>query len=163
MRWLGPPLLAATWLAGLSPVVLAIREGDWQAPVRDSGLGAAGASVGWVVVAVLLVTIPLAVRVLLTYRTVLDAGGVDAPFGRGRHVLADLERVRWVPQGGPVNAAHRPERFEVSASGAGLVARVTRQEADWESALAVLRYWSRARPEIVADEQTAQVLADAGP
>lgn len=163
MRWLGPPLLTATWVALLSPVVLAIREGDWMAPVRGAGLGAVGAAVGWLVVAVLLVAIPPALRALLTYRTVLDAGGVDLPFGRGRHALEDLDRVRWLPQGGPVNAAHRPERFEVTASGPGLVARVTRQEADWGSALAVLRHWSRARPEIVADEQTAQVLAGGGP
>lgn len=160
VRWLGPPLLVGTWLLLLSPIVLAVRERDWMAPVRDSGLGAGGAVVGWVVVAVLLVVIPPAVRVVLTYRTVLDAGGVVAPFGRGRIDLDAIETVRWVPQGGPVNAANRPERFEVIATTSGLVARAARGEADWDATRAVLRHWAGRRPEIVRDEATAAVLAD---
>lgn len=159
VRWLGPPLLIGTWLLMLSPVVLALRERDWMAPVRDAGLGPVGAVVGWCIVGVLVIVIPLALRAVLTYRTVLDATGVEPPFGRGRVDLSDIDEVRWVPQGGPVNAANRPERFEVLGGGAGLVARVTRAEAHWEGAQDVLRHWARLRPQIVRDDQTAAVLA----
>lgn len=160
MRWLGPPLLAGTWLLFVSPVALAVHERDWMAPVRGSGLGVFGALVGWVIVAVLLVSIPPAIRVLLTYRTVLDAEGVQAPFDRGRVDLDRVTQVRWVPQGGPVNAANRPERFEVLAGDAGLVARVPRGEADWDGTRAVLAHWATRRPEIVRDDPTAEALAD---
>ena len=151
-------MLVGTWLLMLSPVVLAVRERDWMAPVRDSGLGAVGAIVGWLIVAVLLVVIPPALKVVLTSRTVLDADGVQAPFGRGRHDLAQVTQVRWVPQGGPVNAANRPERFEVLTRESGLVARVARGEADWEATRSVLRHWARSRPEIVRDDPTAAAL-----
>ena len=157
VRWLGPPLLVGAWLVLLSPVVLALRERDWIAPVRDAGLGAGGAVVGWVVVAALLVAIPPALRALLTYRTVLDVDGVEAAFGRGRVDLATIERVRWVPQSGPVNAANRPERFEVLTA-SGLVARVSRGESDWEATRLLLRHWARRRPEIVRDDPTAGAL-----
>ena len=160
VRWIGPPLLAATWVLLVTPVALAVHERDWMAPVRGSGLGVFGALVGWVVVAVLLVAIPPAIRVVLTYRTVLDAEGVQAPFSRGRFDLARVTQVRWVPQGGPVNAASRPERFEVLAGDAGLVARVPRGEADWDGTRAVLAHWATRRPEIVRDEPTAVALAD---
>jgi hypothetical protein len=159
VRWLGPPLLVGTWLLLLAPVVLALRERDWMAPVRDSGLGALGAVVGWLIVGVLLVAIPPALRALLTCRTVLDATGVQTPFGRGLVDLGQIDEVRWVPQGGPVDAAARPERFEVLSDGAGLVARVVRSEADWEAARSLLRHWSRLRPQIVRDDRTAAVLA----
>lgn len=79
VRWLGPPLLIGLWLLMLSPVVLAVRERDWMAAVRDSGLGPLGAVVGWVIVGVLLLVIPPAVRAILTYRTVLDVDGVEPP------------------------------------------------------------------------------------
>lgn len=160
VRWLGPPLLVGTWVLFLSPVVLAVRERDWMAPVRDSGLGVGGALVGWLIVAVLLVAIPPAIRAILTYRTVLDAGGVDRPFGRGRVDLSQVRTIRWVSQGGPVNAANRPERFEVLTDEAGLVARVARGEADWEGTRAVLAHWASRRPEIVRDEPTAAALAN---
>lgn len=130
-----------------------------MAPVRDSGLGPVGAVVGWVIVAALLVVIPPALRAILTYRTVLDVDGVEAPFGRGRHELAQIDEVRWVPQGGPVNAANRPERFEVLGGEAGLLARVPRGEADWEATRTLLRHWARRRPQIVRDDRTAAVLA----
>ncbi|KGN28841.1 hypothetical protein N798_17130 [Knoellia flava TL1] len=159
MRWLGPPLLLGTWVLFLSPVVLAVRERDWMAHVRDSGLGVGGALVGWFILAVLLVVIPPAIKVLLTYRTVLDAGGVDPPLGRARVDLGEVRKIRWVPQGGPVNAANRPERFEVISEQSGLVARVARGEADWGATQAVLRHWARQRPEIVEDEPTAAALA----
>lgn len=159
VRWVGPPLLLGAWVLFLSPVVLAVRERDWMAPVRDSGLGAVGAVVGWVVVAVLLLTIPPAIRAILTYRTVLDARGVEAPFGRGRFDLDQIDEVRWVPQGGPVNAANRPERFEVLSRESGLVARAPRGEVDWEATRAVLRHWASRRPQIVRDEPTALALA----
>ena len=159
VRWFGPPLLLGTWGVFASPIVLAVRERDWMAPVRDSGLGAPGAVVGWVIVGVLLLIIPLALKVLVGYRTVLDADGVVAPFGRGRFELSELTQVRWVPQGGPVNAANRPERFEILGDEVGLVARVARGEADWEAARAVLAHWARRRPDIVQDDPTAAVLA----
>lgn len=148
-----------TWVLLLSPVVLAIRERDWMAPVRDSGLGVGGAVVGWVVVTVLLVAIPPALRVVLTYRTVLHPGGLEPPFGRSRVDLAQVEQVRWVPQGGPVGAANRPERFEVIGRGDGLLARVARGEADWDATRAVLRHWAATRPEIVRDDLTTAALA----
>lgn len=131
-----------------------------MAPVRDSGLGAGGAVVGWVLVALLLTVIPPAVRAILTYRTVLDADGVEAPFGRGRVDLASIERVRWVPQSGPVNAANRPERFEVLTD-SGLVTRVARGESDWEATRLLLGHWARRRPEIVRDDPTAAALVRA--
>ena len=71
--------------------------GGLWAPVDGSGVGTVGAVVGWVVVAVPLVAIRPAAKVLLTYRTVLDADGIEGPFGRGRVDLAQLDRVRWVP------------------------------------------------------------------
>jgi len=160
VRWLGPPVLLGAWIVFLAPVALALRERDWMAPVRGSDLGVVGALVGWVVVAVLLVAIPPAIRVILTYRTVLDAAGVDPPFGRGRVDLAQVRKIRWVPQGGPVNAANRPERFEVLTEQSGLVARVARGEADWDGTRAVLAHWASLRPEIVQDDPTAAALAD---
>lgn len=161
VRWLGPPLLIGLWLLMLSPVVLAVRERDWMAAVRDSGLGPLGAVVGWVIVGVLLLVIPPAVRAILTYRTVLDVDGVEPPFGRERVGLDDLEEVRWVAQGGPVNAANNPERIEVLAAGAGLVAPVPRSDPGWYAVLAMAREWARRRPEIIRDDRTAEVLARA--
>lgn len=160
MRWLGPVLLLGVWAAMCSVVVFAIRERDWMAPVRDSGLGATGAVIGWVIVLFFVLAIPPCLKALLTYRTVLDVDGVQAPLGRGRVPLAQIHRVRWIPQGGPINAANRPERFEVHSEDAGLVARVTRAEADWDAARAVLRHWTRLRPEIVHDDPTAEALVD---
>lgn len=159
VRWLGPPVLVGAWLVFASPIVLAVLERDWMAPVRDSGLGAGGAVAGWVIVGVLLLVVPAALKVLLGYRVVLDADGVEAPFGRGRFDLSQIDVVRWVPQGGPVNAANRLERFEVLAGDAGLVARVARGEADWEATRLVLRHWAQRSPHIVRDERTAAALA----
>lgn len=159
MRLVGPVLLAGVWVAMLTPIGLAVRERDWMAPVGDSGLGAGGAIVGWVIVAVFVVIIPPSLKVLLTYRTVLDAQGVQAPNSRGRVDLEEIKTVRWVPQGGPVNAANRPERFEVLSESSGLVARVSRDEADWPAVRAMLRHWAQRRPEIVRDDQTAAALA----
>ncbi|KGN32281.1 hypothetical protein N802_18125 [Knoellia sinensis KCTC 19936] len=158
MRWFGPILLLGVWLAMMSVVVFAFRERDWMAPVRDSGLGVVGAIVGWVIVLFFLLILPPSIKVLLTYRSVLDVNGVEAPFGRGRFDLPEIETVRWVPQGGPVNAANRPERFEVLSEASGLIARVTRAEADWDAAVAMLRHWASIRPQVVRDESTAAVL-----
>lgn len=159
MRTVGPCLLGGLWFLLLTPIALAVREGDWTAPVRDAGLGAPGAVAGWVVLGVLALVLPVVVIVLLTHRTVLDGTGVEAAFGRGRFELAQVDEVRWVRQGGPVGAGQRPEHFEVHAGGVGLVARVARGEADWEASRAVLRHWARLRPELVRDEETAAVLA----
>lgn len=159
MRTIAPCLLGGLWTLLLTPVVLAVREGDWMAPVRDAGLGAVGAVTGWVVLAVLVLVLPLAILVLLTQRTVIDGTGVDAAFGRGRFDLARIDEVRWVPQGGPVDAGQRPEHFEVLAGDGGLVARVAPGEADWRATRDVLRHWVRVRPQIVRDDRTAAVLA----
>ncbi len=158
MRLLGPVLLLGLWLGMASVVVFAFREGDWMAPVRDAGLGPFGAIVGWILVTFFLLFLPPSIWVLLRYRSVLDVYGVEAPFGRGRHELPQIAMVRWVPQGGPVNAANKPERFEIFAEPRTLVARVTRAETDWDAAVMMLRRWAEMRPQIMRDEPTAAAL-----
>jgi len=161
MRTFGVALLGGLWLAMLSPIVLAIREGDWMAPVRDSGLGTAGAVVGWLLLGVFLVFFPPAILVLRKVRTVLDLQGVEPSFGRPRVELADLGSVRWAPQGGPINAANRPARIEVTDKNDQLVARIDRVDPQWESAVALFQNWVVRHPQLLApqDDATRQLLA----
>ena len=161
MRTFGVALLGGLWLAMLSPIVLAIREGDWMAPVRDSNLGPAGAVVGWLVLGVFILFLPPAILILRKVATVLDLQGVEPSFGRPRVELAHLGSVRWTPQGGPVNAANRPARIEVTDEKGHLVARVDRTDPHWEPAVALFQNWVVRHPNLLApqDDATRQLLA----
>jgi hypothetical protein len=145
----------------LAAVRLALTEGDWMAPFRGSGIGAVGSVVGWVIVAVLLVALPVGVWYAASYREVLDADGVRLRVGRRRtHTPKDqVVSVHYV-DASSVDGRQRPSRVFVMAQGQKQpVARFTARDRGWRRAVGLLARWLQERPELAADARTRDFFA----
>ena len=162
LLWVGGPVAAALWVGMLAAVRLAVTEGDWMAPFRGSGIAGVGSVVGWLVVAVLLVVLPVGVWYAASYREVLDVEGVRLRVGR-RRTETPRERVasiRYV-DASLLDGRQRPSRVFVMAHGQKQpVARFTARDRGWRPALSILGDWLRQRPELAADARTHEFFAN---
>lgn len=161
LLWVGGPAAAALWVGMLAAVRLAVTAGDWMAPFRGSGVGAVGSVVGWLVVAVLLVVLPVGVWYAASYREVLDAEGVRLRLGRRRTATPrDLvASIRYV-DASSVDGRQRPSRVFVMAQGQKQpVARFAAHDRGWRSAVGILAQWLQQRPELAADARTREFFA----
>lgn len=161
LLWIGGPVAAALWVGMLAAVRLAVSQGDWMAPFRGSGIGAVGSVIGWLVVLVLLVVLPVGVWYAASYREVLDAEGVRLRVGRRRTETAreQVVSVSYV-DASSVNGRQRPSRVFVMAQGQKQpVARFTARDRGWPRAVGILAQWLRERPELAADARTREFFA----
>lgn len=158
LLWIGAPVALALWVGMLAAVHMAVDQRDWQAPFHESGVGAVGAVIGWVIVAVMLAILPTGVWYAASYREVLDANGVHLRLGRRRTNTAkeQVTALRYVASS-VVDGRQRPSRVFVMAEGSKKpVARFAAHDRSWPDAVAFLAGWVEERPELAVDARTRE-------
>jgi len=161
LLWIGGPAAAALWVGMCAAVRLAVTQADWMAPFRGSGIGAVGSVIGWLIVLVLLVVLPVGVWYAASYREVLDAGGVSLRVGRRRTETPreQVVSVHYV-DASSVDGRQRPSRVFVMAQGQKQpVARFTARDRGWRRAVGILAQWLRETPELATDARTREFFA----
>lgn len=158
-RVLGLVVLGGLSVGVASSVVSAVVAGDPGAPLGRQGWSP-HVVLGWLVSGTMLVVMVLGLWALLTYRTTWSREGVSSrALVLGWTVpVEDVARVVLEEPRNRSATGPRPAALNVVDRSGRVVAVLRPTETGWSGGLDVVRSWVRARPDLVADGDTAALL-----
>lgn len=117
------------------------------------------AAAAWVLVVLLVLALPLAAYVVLTFRLVLDRDRIERHPTGASVAVGELREVRALPAS-TINRANRGARVQMIGPDGGMVAQIEESAAEWPRGLDMVRAWVSHRPELVKDDYTRERLLD---
>ncbi|EAP97626.1 hypothetical protein JNB_19188 [Janibacter sp. HTCC2649] len=149
------PLMAALWVGCLFGLYGLVTRGagpdvPWLAT-----------AVAWVLVLFLVLLLPFAGFMILSYRLVLGREGMERRPGNTRVAVGELSELRALPAS-TINRANRGARVQLIDAHGGVIAQIEETAAEWANGLNMVRYWASRHPDLVKDDYTRQRLVKSG-